>query len=206
MDKKILRWAWFIGLAAIVAVALTQLLSGEPEVSGRNPAPTKAPSQVFAPAKQLGEPKEKRPLAEASANDPLLSRFAGISWGMTREELTEKFGPGLVRDSSGMIFRENNLIYGTMTWMLSIRDNGLSMIVVSVSAEDKLSMLQLMFRARYGDAIQSSYTRALIGKPEVDPNGDTLAWQSADTVVCMHHGSVIYVPYSPGPLIPETVS
>lgn len=50
---------------------------------------------------------------------------------MTKDELTEKFGNGLIRDSSSsLIYRDGNSIYGTVNYVMALRDGKLSMVLV----------------------------------------------------------------------------
>lgn len=195
MNAKTLKVLWLIGLVAILIAGAVILF-----------APGGKPTDQVKPAaqRQQYEPKVTKPLAEASANDPLLKKFEGISWGMTKDELTEKFGKGLIPDSSGgMIYRDANSIYGTVTYTLALRDGKLNMILASVSPDDKLEMLRMSLNARYGTAMTANYTYAMLGKMEEDLKSKTLAWQTADTVICMNDSSINYVPASPGPLAPE---
>lgn len=195
MNAKTLKVLWLIGLVAILIAGAVILF-----------APGGKPADQVKPAaqRQQQDPKVKKPLAEASANDPLLKKFEGISWGMTKDELTEKFGKGLIPDSSGgMIYRDANSIYGTVTYTLALRDGKLNMILASVSPDDKLEMLRMSLNARYGTAMTANYTYAMLGKMEEDLKSKTLAWQTADTVICMNDSSINYVPASPGSLVPE---
>lgn len=195
MNAKTLRTLWLIGLVVILVAGAIIIFS-----------PGAKPTEQIKPTvqRQQQAPKVTKPLAEASANDPLLKKFEGISWGMTKDELTEKFGKGLIPDSSsGMIYRDANSIYGTVTYTLTLRDGKLNMILVSVSPEDKLEMLRMSLNARYGTAMTANYTYAMLGKMEEDLKSKTLAWQTADTVICMNDSSINYVPASPGPLVPE---
>ena len=195
MNAKTLKVLWLIGLVAILIAGAVILF-----------APGGKPADQVKPAaqRQQYEPKVTKPLAEASVNDPLLKKFEGISWGMTKDELTEKFGNGLIRDSSSsLIYRDTNSVYGTVTYTLTLRDGKLNMILVSVSPEDKLEMLRMSLNARYGTAMTANYTYAMLGKMEEDLKSKTRAWQTADTVICMNDSSINYVPASPGPLVPE---
>ena len=195
MNAKTLKVLWLIGLVAILIAGAVILF-----------APGGKPADQVKPAaqRQQYEPKVTKPLAEASVNDPLLKKFEGISWGMTKDELTEKFGNGLIPDSSGgMIFRDANSIYGTVTYTLALRDGKLSMVLVSVD-DDRADMLRISLNGRYGTAMPANYTYAMLGKMEEDLKSKTLAWQTADTVICMNDSSINYVPASPGPLVPET--
>ena len=194
MNIKTLKTLWVIGLAVIlIAGAFILYAPGQKQPEEVKPAVQRAQYEI----------KVKEPLAEASAGDPMLKKFAGISWDMTREELTEKFGRGLVDSESSLVYRENNLIYGTVTHVLALRDGKLSMVLVSVSAEDQADMLRLSYNARYGSAMTASYTYAMMGKLKEDPKSGVLAWRSTDTVICMNGGSINYVPATKGKLVPE---
>ena len=195
MNAKTLKTLWLIGLVVILIAGAVIIF-----------APGEKPTEQIKPTVQQHqqEPKVTKPLAEASAGDPLLKKFDGISWGMTKDELTEKYGKGLIPDSSsGMIYRDANSIYGTVTYTMMLQDGKLNMILVSVSPEDKLDMLRMSLNTRYGTAMTANYTYAMMGKMKEDLKSKTLAWQTADTVICMNDSSINYVPASPGPLIPE---
>lgn len=194
MNAKTLRTLWLIGLVVILVAGAVILF-----------APGGKPADQVKPAaqRQQYEPKVTKPLAEASVNDPLLKKFEGISWGMTKDELTEKFGNGLIRDSSSsLIYRDGNSIYGTVNYVMALRDGKLSMVLVSVD-DDRADMLRISLNGRYGTAMPANYTYAMLGKMEEDLKSKTLAWQTADTVICMNESSINYVPASPGPLVPE---
>ncbi len=194
MNAKTLKVLWLIGLAAILIAGAVILF-----------APGGKPADQVKPAaqRQQYEPKVTKPLAEASVNDPLLKKFEGISWGMTRDELTEKFGNGLIRDSSSsLIYLDGNSIYGTVNYVMALRDGKLSMVLVSVD-DDRADMLRISLNGRYGTAMPANYTYAMLGKMEEDQRSKTLAWQTADTVICMNESSINYVPASPGSLVPE---
>ena len=194
MNAKTLKVLWLIGLVAILIAGAVILF-----------APGGKPADQVKPAaqRQQYEPKVTKPLAEASVNDPLLKKFEGISWGMTKDELTEKFGNGLIRDSSSsLIYRDGNSIYGTVNYVMALRDGKLSMVLVSVD-DDRADMLRISLNGRYGTAMPANYTYAMLGKMEEDLKSKTLAWQTADTVICMNESSINYVPASPGPLVPE---
>ena len=194
MNAKTLKVLWLIGLVAILIAGAVILF-----------APGGKPADQVKPAaqRQQYEPKVTKPLAEASVNDPLLKKFEGISWGMTKDELTEKFGNGLIRDSSSsLIYRDGNSIYGTVNYVMALRDGKLSMVLVSVD-DDRADMLRISLNGRYGTAMPANYTYAMLGKMEEDQRSKTLAWQTADTVICMNESSINYVPASPGPLVPE---
>ena len=194
MNAKTLKVLWLIGLVAILIAGAVILF-----------APGGKPADQVKPAaqRQQYEPKVTKPLAEASANDPLLKKFEGISWGMTKDELTEKFGNGLIRDSSSsLIYRDGNSIYGTVNYVMALRDGKLSMVLVSVD-DDRADMLRISLNGRYGTAMPANYTYAMLGKMEEDLKSKTLAWQTADTVICMNESSINYVPASPGSLVPE---
>ena len=194
MNAKTLRTLWLIGLVVILVAGAVILF-----------APGGKPADQVKPAaqRQQYEPKVTKPLAEASVNDPLLKKFEGISWGMTKDELTEKFGNGLIRDSSSsLIYRDGNSIYGTVHYVMALRDGKLSMVLVSVD-DDRADMLRISLNGRYGTAMPANYTYAMLGKMEEDQRSKTLAWQTADTVICMNESSINYVPASPGPLVPE---
>ena len=194
MNAKVLRTLWLIGLVAILIAGAVILF-----------APGGKPADQVKPAaqRQQYEPKVTKPLAEASVNDPLLKKFDGISWGMTKDELTEKFGNGLIRDSSSsLIYRDGNSIYGTVNYVMALRDGKLSMVLVSVD-DDRADMLRISLNGRYGTAMPANYTYAMLGKMEEDQRSKTLAWQTADTVICMNESSINYVPASPGSLVPE---
>ena len=194
MNAKTLKMLWLIGLVAILIAGAVILF-----------APGGKPADQVKPAaqRQQYEPKVTKPLAEASVNDPLLKKFEGISWGMTKDELTEKFGNGLIRDSSSsLIYRDGNSIYGTVNYVMALRDGKLSMVLVSVD-DDRADMLRISLNGRYGTAMPANYTYAMLGKMEEDLKSKTLAWQTADTVICMNDSSINYVPASPGPLVPE---
>lgn len=194
MNAKTLKVLWLIGLAAILIAGAVILF-----------APGGKPADQVKPAaqRQQYEPKVTKPLAEASVNDPLLKKFEGISWGMTKDELTEKFGNGLIRDSSSsLIYLDGNSIYGTVNYVMALRDGKLSMVLVSVD-DDRADMLRISLNGRYGTAMPANYTYAMLGKMEEDQRSKTLAWQTADTVICMNESSINYVPASPGSLVPE---
>lgn len=194
MNAKTLKVLWLIGLVAILIAGAVILF-----------APGGKPADQVKPAaqRQQYEPKVTKPLAEASVNDPLLKKFEGISWGMTKDELTEKFGNGLIRDSSSsLIYRDGNSIYGTVNYVMALRDGKLSMVLVSVD-DDRADMLRISLNGRYGTAMPANYTYAMLGKMEEDLKSKTLAWQTADTVICMNESSINYVPASPGSLVPE---
>ena len=194
MNAKTLRTLWLIGLVVILVAGAVILF-----------APGGKPADQVKPAaqRQQYEPKVTKPLAEASVNDPLLKKFEGISWGMTKDELTEKFGNGLIRDSSSsLIYRDGNSIYGTVNYVMALRDGKLSMVLVSVD-DDRADMLRISLNGRYGTAMPANYTYAMLGKMEEDLKSKTLAWQTADTVICMNESSINYVPASPGSLVPE---
>ena len=194
MNAKTLKVLWLIGLVAILIAGAVILF-----------APGGKPADQVKPAaqRQQYEPKVTKPLAEASVNDPLLKKFEGISWGMTKDELTEKFGNGLIRDSSSsLIYRDGNSIYGTVNYVMALRDGKLSMVLVSVD-DDRADMLRISLNGRYGTAMPANYTYAMLGKMEEDQRSKTLAWQTADTVICMNESSINYVPASPGSLVPE---
>ncbi len=194
MNAKTLKVLWLIGLVAILIAGAVILF-----------APGGKPADQVKPAaqRQQYEPKVTKPLAEASVNDPLLKKFEGISWGMTKDELTEKFGNGLIRDSSSsLIYRDGNSIYGTVNSVMALRDGKLSMVLVSVD-DDRADMLRISLNGRYGTAMPANYTYAMLGKMEEDQRSKTLAWQTADTVICMNESSINYVPASPGSLVPE---
>lgn len=194
MNAKTLKVLWLIGLVAILIAGAVILF-----------APGGKPVDQVKPAaqRQQYEPKVTKPLAEASVNDPLLKKFEGISWGMTKDELTEKFGNGLIRDSSSsLIYRDGNSIYGTVNYVMALRDGKLSMVLVSVD-DDRADMLRISLNGRYGTAMPANYTYAMLGKMEEDQRSKTLAWQTADTVICMNESSINYVPASPGSLVPE---
>lgn len=194
MNAKTLKVLWLIGLVAILIAGAVILF-----------APGGKPADQVKPAaqRQQYEPKVTKPLAEASVNDPLLKKFEGISWGMTKDELTEKFGNGLIRDSSSsLIYRDRNSIYGTVNYVMALRDGKLSMVLVSVD-DDRADMLRISLNGRYGTAMPANYTYAMLGKMEEDQRSKTLAWQTADTVICMNESSINYVPASPGSLVPE---
>ena len=194
MNAKTLRTLWLIGLVVILVAGAVILF-----------APGGKPADQVKPAaqRQQYEPKVTKPLAEASVNDPLLKKFEGISWGMTKDELAEKFGNGLSRDSSSsLIYRDGNSIYGTVNYVMALRDGKLSMVLVSVD-DDRADMLRISLNGRYGTAMPANYTYAMLGKMEEDLKSKTLAWQTADTVICMNESSINYVPASPGSLVPE---
>ena len=194
MNAKTLKVLWLIGLVAILIAGAVILF-----------APGGKPADQVKPAaqRQQYEPKVTKPLAEASVNDPLLKKFEGISWGMTKDELTEKFGNGLIRDSSSsLIYRDGNSIYGTVNYVMALRDGKLSMVLVSVD-DDRADMLRISLNGRYGTAMPANYTYAMLGKMEEDQRSKTLAWQTADTVICMNESSINYVPASPRSLVPE---
>lgn len=194
MNAKTLKVLWLIGLVAILIAGAVILF-----------APGGKPADQVKPAaqRQQYEPKVTKSLAEASVNDPLLKKFEGISWGMTKDELTEKFGNGLIRDSSSsLIYRDGNSIYGTVNYVMALRDGKLSMVLVSVD-DDRADMLRISLNGRYGTAMPANYTYAMLGKMEEDQRSKTLAWQTADTVICMNESSINYVPASPGSLVPE---
>lgn len=196
MNAKVLRTLWLIGLVVILVAGAVIIFS---------PGAKPAEQEQIKPTAQRyqQEPKVKTMLDEASAGDPLLKKFAGISWGMTRDELTEKFGQGMIRDSSSsLIYRDGNSIYGTVNYVLALRDGKLSMILVTVD-DDKADMLRISLNGRYGTAMPANYTYAMLGKMEEDQRSKTLAWQTADTVICMNESSINYVPASPGSLVPE---
>ena len=147
MNAKTLKVLWLIGLVAILIAGAVILF-----------APGGKPADQVKPAaqRQQYEPKVTKPLAEASVNDPLLKKFEGISWGMTKDELTEKFGNGLIRDSSSsLIYRDGNSIYGTVNYVMALRDGKLSMVLVSVD-DDRADMLRISLNGRYGTAMPAN--------------------------------------------------
>ena len=134
-----------------------------------------------------------------AADDPVMRGFPGISWGMTEAELTEKFGRGLgLGSSSALMYRENSPLYGTVTRILNLQDGRLNMIIVTVSKEGGADMLRTLMNLRYGNGIKTSYFQALSGRPAEDPNGDTVAWLTADTVICMQEHQFLYFPRNEG--------
>ena len=86
MSSGILKKIWIVGLVVLVVLGLAQIYSGGTDTVVRPAKPTAAPKQAVV---KLAEPKEQRPFAEASADDPVMRNFAGIAWGMTEAELTE---------------------------------------------------------------------------------------------------------------------
>ena len=195
MSSGILKKIWIVGLVVLVVLGLAQIYSGGTDTVVRPAKPTAAPKQTV----KLAEPKEQRPFAEASADDPVMRGFPGISWGMTEAELTEKFGRGLgLGSSSALMYRENSPLYGTVTRILNLQDGRLNMIIVTVSKEGGADMLRTLMNLRYGNGIKTSYFQALSGRPAEDPNGDTVAWLTADTVICMQDHQFLYFPRNEG--------
>ena len=196
MGNSILKKIWIVGLVVLVVLGLAQIYSGGTDTVIRPVKPTATPKQAVV---KLAEPKEQRSFAEASADDPVMRNFPGISWGMTEAELTEKFGRGLgVGSSSALMYRENSPLYGTVTRMLNLKDGRLNMIIVTVSKDGGADMLRTLLNLRYGNGIKTSYFQALSGRPAEDPNGDTVAWLTADTVICMQEKQFLYFPRNGG--------
>ena len=196
MSSGILKKIWIVGLVVLVVLGLVQIYSGGTDTVVRPAKPTAAPKQAVV---KLAEPKEQRPFAEASADDPVMRNFAGIAWGMTEAELTEKFGRGLgLGSSSALMYRENSPLYGTVTRILNLQDDRLNMIIVTVSKEGGADMLRTLLNLRYGNGIKTSYFQALSGRPAEDSNGDTVAWLTADTVICMQEKQFLYFPRNGG--------
>lgn len=190
MSSGFLKKIWIIGLVVLLALGLAQIYTGT-DGTVRPAKPTATPGRTV----KLTEPKEQRPFAEASADDPLMRDFAGISWGMTEAELKEKFGGGLnLGSSSGLLFRENTALYGTVTRMLNLKDGRLSSIIVTVSTDGGAGILRSLFNLRYGNGVRTSYLQALTGRAQEDPNGDTMVWQTGDTLICMQDSRFMYFP------------
>lgn len=145
--------------------------------------------------KVIGSLYTPKPLAEMSAGDPLLMDLSGISWDMTREELAKKFGRGLLPDQdSMMVYRKNSVLYGTLDWTITMKEGRPAMILVNIP-EDKADGVRSLYNSRYGKAMMSLYTYAMIGKPKEDPKGDTCVWFSGDTLICLDGTRVSYIPF-----------
>ena len=138
-----------------------------------------------------------RPFADVSAGDPLLSELHGITWEMNREELKKTIGrAGLMESGSTLIVRKNTILNGTVTYTIMIEDDRTVRMIVTVP-DDKAKSVQSRFTVKYGEPDRTTYGYAMIGKPNSDPNGDTLVWMTGDTFICMRDNTVIYVPYTP---------
>ena len=136
-----------------------------------------------------------KPLAEASADDPLLKDYAGISWDMTVEQLKAQIGKrALIDSSSSMVYRKDTLLYGTVTCTFMLENDRAKQIVVMLGGDKAEEKISISFTGKYGKAMRSSYANALFGNPKEDPESDTQVWTSGDTLIILHDKTVIYLP------------
>ena len=133
-------------------------------------------------------------------NDPILSLFPGISWGMKKSDMIRKYGSDKIMDMSD---KGRNIcvsmvdIYGEgVIIMFSFTDETLEYIT-AIYSEEKTSLYLTDMAKDYGQPIRTMSIYANMDNIKEVKNGDVAVWRTENsniTITLSESGSVTYRP------------
>ena len=122
-------------------------------------------------------------------DDPILSRFPGISWGMTKDDILEKYGKDRIIDMSfngrtGLAAIEN--IYKDTVMILFIfSDEKLSMMSAEYS-DSKTPLYTEALTKAYGTPTRTTLINAFYNNMQESQDGDIYAWKTESGVIALY--------------------
>ncbi len=132
-------------------------------------------------------------------NDPVLSLFPGIAWGMKKDKIMSLYGDGIIDMSSQekeMCMSFETLYDGEVMVLFSFQDNKLMSMTAIYSEENTAKYLSDMMR-EYGKPIRTSSFYANLDEIEEVKDGDIAVWKTESsmiTIFLQDTGSISYNP------------
>lgn len=133
-------------------------------------------------------------------NDPVLSLFPGIEWGMGKSNMISQYGSDKIMDISD---KEHNIcismvdIYDEGVFIsFSFTDDKLDMIT-AIYSEEKTELYMADMMKDYGKPVRTSSIYAYMDEIKEVANGDVAVWMTDNTkitIVLSGAGSVTYRP------------
>lgn len=126
-------------------------------------------------------------------NDPVLSLFPEIRWGMTMEEVLDRYSKedfNIRSGGSSTLTVMTKVCLADAVILLMFEDNRLDKIMMSAT-EINDSLFQLKMITEYGSPVRTTMMNAILGQHggiQEDPDGDTFAWQTDSSLILYTEG------------------
>lgn len=129
-------------------------------------------------------------------NHSLLRDFPGLRWGLTRDQMIERYGESAFinadtrdDDGEGTLAAAKNIGGTGVVVMFRFEGNKLNQIMIRTPEEKEQDYVD-EYSALYGVPFKTRYIFALGGRLVEDPSGDCYAWKTTNTVILVSGRSV----------------
>ena len=156
-------------------------------LTGRVPGTTDSSTEINYESKKTGGYFD---------NHSLLRDFPGLRWGLTRDEMIDRYGESAFinadtqkGDGEATLAAAKNVGGNGVIVMFRFKSNKLDQIMIRTPEEKEQDYVD-EYTALYGAPFKTRYIFALGGRLAEDPSGDCYAWKTSNTVILVSGSSV----------------
>ena len=137
-------------------------------------------------------------VGENVSDDPVLSLFPGLVWGMTQDEMIAKYGSDYFTEvgKTEKIMASVKSVLGEDTHIVFMFSEGKLDSITLMTVKERLDQFREAYKSIYGEPIKVSFMDTVFGDYSEKADGDSDAWRTGQTYI-MINGWVDDIEYKP---------
>lgn len=130
--------------------------------------------------------------------DPVLSLFPGLVWGMSQDEMIEKYGSYSFSDVGKVenIIGAYKSVLGVETHIAFMFYEGKLDSIVLLGVKDRIEQFMEEYSKIYGEPVKVSFMDTIMGDYTEKADGDSYVWKAGQTYI-MINGMIPDIEYKP---------